>query len=136
MINDRLRRKKIMSTLLSTHITLAVISVSGFVIREVLHLKRSLWLKTRLVRIVPHAVDTLLLVSGITLAYWLAQHHASLRWLWPKLLLVVAYISFGFICFRFSRSKATNLLAFFCAILCVVLIVWIAVLKPEFHLGL
>jgi len=51
-------------------------------------------------RIVPDSVDTLLLITGITMMIKLAQYPLEQSWITAKLIAVSLYIALGFIAFR------------------------------------
>ena len=56
------------------HMTFARLSIIGFVLRGVWMMRDSPMLGRRLVRILPHIIDTLLLVTAIALAVMIAQY--------------------------------------------------------------
>ena len=74
------------------HMTMAALSFIGFFIRGIWMWRQSPWLHKKLVKILPHIIDTLLLIS----AFALADH----PWLMTKIVLLVVYIVLGVIAFR------------------------------------
>lgn len=77
------------------HIALVVISLSGFALRAFWMINGSSWLSRRPTRILPHIVDTLLLISGIALAWVSGWSPLTHGWLAAKLLALIGYIVFG-----------------------------------------
>ena len=67
-----------------SHLALAFVSVSGFVIRGYWMLKSSPRLGARLTRIAPHVVDTLFLLSGVALVLRLDLPVTKSPWLLAK----------------------------------------------------
>lgn len=79
--------------------TLALISVAGFVLRAGWTFTAPDLLQQKFVRIAPHIIDTLLLLSGFWLAFQLAEG-SSISWLVAKLVALVGYIGFGVLTLR------------------------------------
>lgn len=98
------------------HVTCVYLSLAGFVLRGYWMLTDSplRWLKP--VKILPHVVDTLLLLSALLLAVLTAQYPFAQGWLTAKLLALLAYIGFGLLAFRFGRSRGQRSLAFVAAL--------------------
>ena len=100
------------------HAGLAVLSGSGFVVRGVWRLLDSALAEARLVRVLPHVVDTLLLLFGVVLAVssqrWPHEH----PWLLAKLAALLAYIGLGLVALRFGQSRAVRALAYVGALGC------------------
>lgn len=105
------------------HMLLAVLSLTGFVLRGIWMMTESGLLQRKLVRVLPHVVDTLLLVTAIALAVMLSQYPFVAGWVTAKVLGLVAYIVLGVIALRSGRTKGIRIAAFACA---VVVFVWIA----------
>ena len=58
-----------MAFLHSLHVGLAYLTVIGFVMRAVWAVSGSPMLQRKIVRVLPHAIDTLLLIMGLTLVF-------------------------------------------------------------------
>ena len=87
----------------SLHVMLAYLTVIGFVLRAVWSLTDSPFKHHKLVKILPHVIDTLLLVIGVVMAYQLSI--APLEgWLAAKLVGLLAYIGFGVVTMRGSTT--------------------------------
>lgn len=82
------------------HMTMAALSFLGFFIRGIWMWRQSAWLHKKPVRIFPHIVDTLLLVSAIALAVTLRYSPGDHPWLMTKIVLLVVYIVLGIIAFK------------------------------------
>ena len=81
------------------HITLAYLTVIGFVMRAGWSFVSPEMLQQKWVRITPHVIDTFLLLLGVALAFNLADGVLQ-GWLIAKLLGLLAYIGFGVMCLR------------------------------------
>ena len=81
------------------HFSLAFLSVAGFIIRAGWAYSSADLLQQKWVRIVPHVIDTLLLVLGLVLAFNLVDGPMQ-GWLGAKLLALVAYVGFGVLTLR------------------------------------
>jgi len=99
------------------HITLAYVTVVGFVVRAVWSLTGSPMRDARWVRIAPHVIDTLLLAFGVALAIQLSVSPFS-GWLGAKLVGLLAYIGCGVLTMR-APSRGLKLVGFTGALLAV-----------------
>ena len=78
------------------HMTLALVSLLLFIYRWSLALAGSDRLQQKWLKILPHCIDTLLLISGVALAYHLHQTpFVNSPWLGAKLVGLVLYIVAG-----------------------------------------
>ncbi len=115
------------------HLSFVLISIFSFVGRVILSETHPAILKQKLFKIAPHVIDTILLLSGITLVFqgqWLATEHG---WIIAKVLALLGYIGFGVVV---MRTRGTlRWLAFVGAMACFVYIGIVAVTKnPLFFL--
>ncbi|MBM4203824.1 MAG: hypothetical protein FJ194_06695 [Gammaproteobacteria bacterium] len=92
-----------MSLVRNLHVLLAYETVIGFVIRMALAFSGSASLANKAVRILPHIIDTVLLGCGFALVFAL-DHSFGESWLTVKLLALLAYIGFGVLTLRASRT--------------------------------
>ncbi len=83
----------------SIHMALAMLSVTGFVIRAGWAYVAPDLLARRWVRVSPHIVDTLLLALGVLLALQLPDGILQ-PWLVAKMLGLLGYIGFGVLTLR------------------------------------
>lgn len=111
------------------HIACAVVSIAGFTARGVLMLMDSPWLRTRLVRIAPHVVDTLLLASAVWLAWFLGQVPFVHGWITAKVFALLAYIVLGMVALKRGRTKGVRAGAFAAALASAGYIVWVALTR-------
>ena len=86
-------------------------------------------LQRRLVKSVPHVVDTALLFSAITLAVMSSQYPLAQAWLSAKVIALLAYIVLGTIALKRGSSKRIRIAAFIGAVLVFSYIVCVAVTK-------
>ena len=108
------------------HVTCVVLSISGFLVRGVWMMQESPWLQKKWVRVAPHIIDTILLVSAILLAIQIQQYPFVQNWLTAKVLALVAYIVIGAIGLKYGRTKKIRIGAWLTAIAIFVYIVLVA----------
>ena len=88
--------------------------------------------EARVMRIVPHIVDTLLLASAVALAVRIHQHPLVHGWLTAKVLALIAYIVVGAMGLHYGRTKRIRALAFGAALLIFAYIVGVALTRQPF----
>ncbi len=113
----------------SVHVGCAVASIAGFMARGVLMLRGSPLLQARFVRVAPHVVDTLLLVSALWLTWRIGQYPFVHGWVTAKVLALIAYIVLGSVALRRGRTKALRAASFILALLAVGYIVSVALTR-------
>ena len=101
----------------AVHVGCVAASGAGFIARGALMLADSPLLRTRLVRIAPHVVDTMLLASAIALAVLARLSPLQHGWLAAKILALLVYIVLGSIALKRGRTRSTRAAAFVAAIL-------------------
>jgi len=111
------------------HIGCAILSISGFALRGMLMLADSPLLAARFVRVAPHAVDTVLLVSALWLAALIGQYPFVQGWLTAKVLALAAYIVLGSVALKRARSKTVRGAAFALALVAAAYIVSVALMR-------
>ena len=111
------------------HLVMAALSISGFAVRGYWMMTRSEYLSHRIVRIAPHVIDTVFLVSGIWLAVTLSINTFAQPWLLAKILGLVAYIVLGTIALKRGPTMHIRVIAFVGALLAFAYIVGAALLK-------
>lgn len=116
-------------TLKMMHLSCAVLSISGFALRGFWMLRASPLLASLPARILPHVIDTLFLLSGISLVVMLGLPVLKLPWLTAKILLLVVYILLGTIALKRGKTRRTRALAFVFALLTFAWIAGIATSK-------
>lgn len=105
-------------TLKLVHQACALLSISGFVLRGGLMMADSALLQRRWMRTWPHAIDTLLLASGLWMAIELHLHPGNSPWLSAKLVALLVYIGLGFVALRLGRTRRIRITALTGAIAC------------------
>lgn len=100
-----------MDTLKALHIGCVLLSGSGFVLRSVWMWRDSPWLQARITRILPHVVDSLLLISAILLAIRIQQYPLIHGWLTAKVVALVLYIGFGTVALKRGRTRRVRTVA-------------------------
>lgn len=100
------------------HVTLALISLAGFLLRGAWMVVRPEMLQRRWVRIAPHVVDTLLLAAAIALTVLLSQYPFVQPWLTAKVIGLVGYIAFGALALRRAPTMGLRIVSFIAALLC------------------
>ena len=117
------------------HLTMVGLSITLFLFRAALMLAWPKALKARWLRVTPHVIDTLLLLSAIGLMLTLSQYPLTHHWLTAKILGLVGYIGFGTVALKRGKSKKTRTLALFGALGCLAYILAVA-LTHSASLGL
>lgn len=112
------------------HMTMALLSLALFVGRWVwLQFDATAVQRRRWLKILPHVVDTLLLVSAIGLAITLARMGVPLHWAGAKVVGLVVYIVLGVIAIKRGRTRGIRTAAFIAALLTFAYIVAVAFSK-------
>ena len=91
------------------HVICVILTFISFSIRGYWMITDSSLLRHRLVRIAPHIIDTVLLLSGISLAVWIYDDFYKYPWLMIKLGGVVLYIILGAIAIRYGNTKTIRI---------------------------
>jgi len=117
------------------HIACALLSGGGFFFRGILMMRDSALLRTKLIKIAPHVVDTVLLISAIILASQWSWAALTMPWLLAKIVALFVYVALGTLALRLGRTKAVRSLAWLAALGVFVYIVAVAVTKNPLVLG-
>lgn len=99
------------------HLGAVAASFALFFLRGIWLLRSSAIMQQRWVKIAPHSVDTVLLLSAIGLAWQLGVTPFNSPWLVAKIVALLIYIGLGMLAFRFARTKAQRLTAWLAALL-------------------
>ena len=83
-------------------------------------------LQHRAVRISPHVIDTLLLLSAMSLIFETGYYPLSHSWVLTKIIVLVLYIAFGVMALRKGRTRIVKALFLTLAILAFGMMVSIA----------
>lgn len=116
------------------HLLAVLLSISLFMVRGVWMLLESPRLRQRWVRIVPHMVDTVLLLSAIGMLVLMRLNPLLLDWLTAKLVALLVYIGLGMVALRYGPSKPIRMAAWLAAVATFVYIVAVAYTKQALPL--
>ena len=97
------------------HIACVILSGSGYFIRGIGMMRESSWLRHKWVRVLPHIVDTTLLVSAVLLSIQIQQYPFVHGWLTAKVLALIAYIVIGAVGLRHGKTKKIRIVAWLTA---------------------
>ena len=103
-------------TLKFVHMIAAIATISGFLLRGYWMLVESPWLQHRLVRTLPHVVDTIFLVSGVAMLWMLSMNPFLQGWLVAKFAGLLAYIVLGTIALKRGATRQVRTIAFIAAV--------------------
>jgi uncharacterized membrane protein SirB2 len=111
------------------HQTAVALSVAGFALRGVASFAGAHWVRARPAKTLPHVVDTVLLASGLAMAWMLRLNPVAAPWLAAKLVGLVVYVALGVVALRPGRPLAVRLSAWIAALVTVAWIVSVALTK-------
>ena len=109
------------------HMLFVVLSFAGFTGRIILAEINPHTLKPKWIKIAPHVIDTLLLLSGVSLVIIGSWFSSDYGWIIAKFIALLVYIALGVLALR-SQGKI-RWLAFTGAVLCFLYIARVAVSK-------
>lgn len=92
------------------HVSCVIVSLSGFAIRAMLKLGNSKLLQRKLLKVLPHVVDTFLLISAVALVVMSGMYPWLVGWVGAKLIALVAYIVAGSIFMRARQGSQSQYL--------------------------
>ena len=98
------------------HVTFALVSIMGFLLRWTWKIRGSQLSQLRLTRAVPHIIDTLFLATGVALAFSIKQYPLSADWLTFKVAGLVVYIVLGWFAMSVRVSRPWRVTAFLAAV--------------------
>lgn len=111
------------------HVTCVALSYSLFFLRGVWMLRDSPALQRRWVKYAPHAVDTLLLASAVTLAWQLGISPLEAPWLAAKIVALLLYIGIGSVTLKRGKTMRVRIVAWLTAQVVFLYIVSVAVTR-------
>jgi uncharacterized membrane protein SirB2 len=117
------------------HMTLAILSIIGFIVRGPLAINQHAIMQQKWLRILPHVVDTFLLLAAIYLAWTLSLHPFNSGWLLAKVIALVVYIGLGALVIKRRGSVKRQWLTYGAAIGVFVYIIAVAITKNPFLVG-
>ena len=111
------------------HMTLALISIIGFMVRGQLAFRQHPLLDKKWIRITPHIVDTLILTAAFYLAYSLRLWPWEAAWVGVKIVALILYILLGTRVIKRKGTLKQQKAAYIAAILVFAYIVAVAITK-------
>lgn len=111
------------ATIKLVHQSAVVLSGIGFAARGFAALRGAQWTKGRLAKSLPHVIDTVLLLSAITLAVKLSLNPSQTPWLLAKIVGLLLYIALGMVALRTRFGQKIRAIAW---VLALAVLVWIA----------
>lgn len=98
------------------HMLCAVLSVTGFLLRAYWAFVDHRLLQSKLVKVLPHVIDTVLLASAIGMLVQLHQSPTALPWVMVKIVALVLYIVLGLAVLKWSKNNTQRLIYFVCTL--------------------
>jgi uncharacterized membrane protein SirB2 len=112
------------------HLTFILLSISSFVGRVFLAEKQPEMLEQKWIKIGPHIINSLLLITGFTLVFqgsWLSGEYG---WIIAKLIALLGYVGLGIVAIKSQGDLRWK--AFAGAVACFIYIAGVAVSKHAF----
>lgn len=108
------------------HVTCVVLSGAGFVWRGVRRLQGRAPLRSVALRVLPHLIDTVLLVSALAMVLIARWNPLVQPWLMVKISVLILYIGLGAYALKYGRTSLVRRFSFFVACVVFVYIVLVA----------
>lgn len=116
-------------TLKLVHVSCAVLTIAGFLLRGYWMMNGSAWSQHRIVKIAPHVIDTVFLAAGIALVFQMHIQVLQHGWLLAKFAGLIAYVVLGLFALRLGRTPQAKVIAFVVAVCMYAYIVGVALSK-------
>lgn len=116
------------------HMLAIALSVTLFILRYCLMMANSSLNEKKFLKITPHVVDTVLLLTGVALIFitGFVPFTAAGGWMTQKLSCVLAYIALGYFTLKMGTNKVFKTFAFFGSLGWVMAAAKIAMTKTSF----
>ena len=111
------------------HASCAILSILGFAGRGFLKVSKGEVPPKFVFKVLPHIVDTVLLLSAITLVVMSGQYPFVSPWVTAKVLVLVAYIVLGILLMRLDLSKQGRGALYATTLLCGIYMIMVAITK-------
>lgn len=111
------------------HLLCAVLSISGFLLRAYWAFLGSDRLQARVVKILPHIIDTLLLASAVAMLMIWQVSPFMLPWVMAKIIALIVYIVLGMAVLKWAKNNAQRGIYFAAALVVISYIVVVAITK-------
>lgn len=83
-----------------THSLLAMLTIAVFVVQGIIALAAPSLLRRKAMRIIPHVIYTLLLVTAITLLVVYGWNPLDFGWIMMKITMLIVFIALGIVAFK------------------------------------
>ena len=111
------------------HMALALVTLISFCIRSYWAFTGSILLNNKIVKVLPHIIDTIFLLSAICLMIILHQCPVIHAWLTAKLIGLLAYIMFGVLAIKKAKTNLQRFVYFSLATACFIYTGAVAITK-------
>lgn len=111
----------------AVHVGCVALTFVSFTTRAVWMLNESPRLATRAARVLPHVIDTVLLLSAVALMFAIHQYPVADSWLSAKVIGLMLYIALGTVALKRGKTRPTRVAALAGAYLGFVYIVAVAI---------
>lgn len=116
------------------HVASAALSIAGFALRGYWMATDNPMLQLRLVKVLPHVIDTLLLGTAVSMLVIWNTNPFQTGWLEAKIIALLFYIGLGMVALRFGKTREVRVAAFGMALLTAAYIVSVAYTKSPLGL--
>jgi len=93
------------------HMGMAYLSISFFIFRSILSVTESALLQNKVIKILPHIIDTLLILLAGHLMMTIQQYPFTDAWLTAKLIALIAYVIVGTIAIKRGKTAIIRMWA-------------------------
>ncbi|MGF1739057.1 SirB2 family protein [Photobacterium satsumensis] len=116
------------------HMLAIILSVTLFILRYCLMMANSTLSEKKFIKITPHVVDTVLLLTGVTLIFitGFVPFTEAGGWMTQKISCVLAYIALGYFTLKMGSNKVFKTFAFFGSLGWIMAAAKIAMTKTSF----
>lgn len=111
------------------HMSAVALSGLGFAARGIGSFSGAQWVRSKPAKVLPQIVDTVLLLSALTLAFMAHFNPAQNPWLAAKIVGLVIYIALGVVALKPGVALKTRIVAWVLALVTLGWIASVAVLK-------
>lgn len=112
------------------HVTFAVLSLCGFLLRGYWMMSESVLLQAKATRVLPHVNDSLLLLTAIVLVVMSRQYPLVVGWVTIKIGLLLLYIVLGTMALKRGRNRQARSLFLVASVIVIGMIFVVALTKP------
>jgi len=118
-----------MELIKTIHVSCVILSFSGFLLRGIWMMLDSALLASKWVKIIPHIIDSVLLLSALSMVYLQSFSILQNDWLLIKIAALLAYILLGTIALKRGKTKKIRVIAWCSGLVVFLYIVSVALNK-------